>query len=400
MRSAVEEGNVKMSSLAYYQRTSCNRALWRLRAQNYPLHHRKPRQLSKIENFHHHETREESLHSLRGVSQTASMFLQRAMRYYRLWIYSCNLVLLVSVVTFVCIAGWIVSDYRISLLPSFDLRHPSLLYAYLALALQGGALQAVGCLGATRMNERLLHAYWTLMLLLLFGDVMLGVVWLFRFQHMQGTLKEALRARLDRHYGDDPEFRLLWDRLQGEAACCGVDSPRDFAATEWLKQADPSHPRPQLVPRSCCRMTRGEHEPQPLNMSCVETDRDEGLIHASGCYEPVHRWLQHAADTLCVTGFCVIAFLKLCFLGILRYEIREMIQKIKVLRDMNDSPGLLDPTGPAGLLPGTNMAAKLRRQRSSCAAEQPPPSKPPNGNNNATENPELASPTKKSSSPV
>lgn len=31
-------------------------------------------------------------------------------------------------------------------------------------------------------------------------------------------------------------------------------------------------------------------------------------------------------------GYCVIAFLKLSFLGILRYEIKEMIQKIKLLQ--------------------------------------------------------------------
>lgn len=43
-------------------------------------------------------------------------------------------------------------------------------------------------------------------------------------------------------------------------------------------------------------------------------------------------WLRHTADILFVIGYCVIAFLKLCFLGILRYEIKEMIQKIKLLQ--------------------------------------------------------------------
>lgn len=43
-------------------------------------------------------------------------------------------------------------------------------------------------------------------------------------------------------------------------------------------------------------------------------------------------WIRHTADILFVLGYCVIAFLKLCFLGILRYEIKEMIQKIKLLQ--------------------------------------------------------------------
>ncbi|XP_035211655.1 CD151 antigen-like [Stegodyphus dumicola] len=321
------------------------------------------------------------------------MFLHRAMRYYRLWIYSCNLVLLVSVVAFVSTAAWIVSDFRMSLFPSIDLRHPSLLYAYLALALQGGILQAIGCVGALRMNERLLNVYWTLMLLLLFGDVVLGVVWLFRFHYLSGSLKEELRSRLNEQYGVDLEFQLLWDRLQSETECCGVEGPKDFGSSEWLQKQD-STIRKQVVPRSCCRMQQRPsfREPEPLNVSCVESDRNPALIHLPGCYEAVHRWLQHAADLLSVLGFCVIAFLKLCFLGILRYEIREMIQKIKVLRDMSESPGLLDPSGPASLLPGPAMAAKLRRQRSSTDQKQPP-----NGNNNEAE---PSSPTKKSSSPV
>lgn len=43
-------------------------------------------------------------------------------------------------------------------------------------------------------------------------------------------------------------------------------------------------------------------------------------------------WLKSTADILFVLGYCVIAFLKLSFLGILRYEIKEMIQKIKLLQ--------------------------------------------------------------------
>lgn len=272
-----------------------------------------------------------------------------------------------------------------SLFRSIDLRHPSLLYAYLALVLQGGILQAIGCLGALRMNERLLNAYWTLMLFLLAGDVVLGVVWLFRFHHIAGSLRDELRSRLVMDYGSDLEFQLLWDRLQSEAGCCGVDSPRDFAGSEWLRRErqDPLQQR-QLVPRSCCRLQQRPQfrEPEPLNASCVESDRNPALIHVPGCYEAVHRWLTHAANLLAVLGFCVIAFLKLCFLGILRYEIREMIQKIKVLREMSEAPGLLDPGGPATMLPGTNLAQqRLRRQRSERSEQKPPP----NGNNNDAE---------------
>lgn len=55
-------------------------------------------------------------------------------------------------------------------------------------------------------------------------------------------------------------------------------------------------------------------------------------IYQQGCFDKVVSWLRNTADILFVVGYCVIAFLKLSFLGILRYEIKEMIQKIKLLQ--------------------------------------------------------------------
>lgn len=55
-------------------------------------------------------------------------------------------------------------------------------------------------------------------------------------------------------------------------------------------------------------------------------------------------WLRNTADILFVIGYCVIAFLKLSFLGILRYEIKEMIQKIKLLQT-EMACSILNPDG-------------------------------------------------------
>ena len=57
--------------------------------------------------------------------------------------------------------------------------------------------------------------------------------------------------------------------------------------------------------------------------------------HHSGCEGAVREWLHAAADSLFVVGFCVIGFLKFTFLGLLRFEIKEMIQKIRVLKNEN-----------------------------------------------------------------
>lgn len=106
-------------------------------------------------------------------------------------------------------------------------------------------------------------------------------------------------------YGKDPRFSEQWDRLQREFTCCGVIGSRDFES-HW--------------PQSCCAPSMNVSE------SCQ-------LPYQRGCEDTLLRWLRKTADLLFVLGFCVIAFAKLCFLGILRYEIREMIQKIRLLRE-------------------------------------------------------------------
>lgn len=153
----------------------------------------------------------------------------RAMRYYRIWIYTCNTVLLVCVVCFVVIAcRLVVADQRRHLVPGLDLGHPSLLYAYAALAVQCGFLQLVGCMGARTLNERLLNVYWLMLLGLLVGDAVLGVYWVYRYDVMVAKLRPALRYRLAGEYGRDPLFTAVWNDLQRDNECCGVNGPQDF----------------------------------------------------------------------------------------------------------------------------------------------------------------------------
>lgn len=63
-----------------------------------------------------------------------------------------------------------------------------------------------------------------------------------------------------------------------------------------------------------------------------------GDIHEAGCGEFVLNWLHQTGDILFVLGYCVLAFVKLCFVAILRYELREMVQKIKILQNEMAQP--------------------------------------------------------------
>ncbi|KAG4078262.1 hypothetical protein HA402_012972 [Bradysia odoriphaga] len=290
----------------------------------------------------------------------------KAMRYYRLWIYTCNAVLLMAVIVFCGVAGKVLlADYKRLLVNGLNLGQPSFIYAYLALLVQSGFLQLIGCLGALRLSEKLLNAYWMLLLVLLIGDAILGVFWMFKFEKIMQGLQPMLRYRLTTEYGYSIEFSELWDRLQNEGRCCGITGPQDFTST-----ANRSYPTsccsPDITdqisitrrPLASAVVIRNDDLSSSVNSlsaqiknnisemtdaswSHVLTDSSKEetrtvavcrAIYPQGCYEKIVSWLRSTADILFVLGYCVIAFLKLSFLGILRYEIKEMIQKIKLLQ--------------------------------------------------------------------
>jgi len=109
-----------------------------------------------------------------------------------------------------------------------ELYQPTFLYAYVALLLQCGVLQAIGCVGALKLNQRLLNTYWTLLLVLMIGDILVGLVWAFRLDQIKSNLRPMLKQKLVALYGKDEDFTEVWDWVQTNDVCCGVDGPIDF----------------------------------------------------------------------------------------------------------------------------------------------------------------------------
>lgn len=327
----------------------------------------------------------------------------RAMRYYRLWIYTCNTALLAGALAFCgAAARTLLFDFRRTLIPSLTLYQPSFLYAYLALVTQGGALQLLGCLAALRLSEKLLNAYWLLLLVLLFGDVVLGAFWAFKFERICQELRPTLRIKFQQEYGTNQHMTDMWDRLQNEESCCGVTGPDEFNLSSSVviinnnsnNTITTATTGTTTIPSSCCL------EPAPTTQQLINNTIIKCIkTHINGCDERLLQYLRSTASLLAILGYCVLAFLKMCFLGILRYEIREMIQKIRILRAELEIPNNLN-----GAVPGTlriiesnesERESLLTLRQDNTALLSSPPSQPsqlqqqqqqqtknPNGNNN------------------
>ncbi|KAF2345843.1 Tetraspanin/Peripherin [Trinorchestia longiramus] len=299
-----------------------------------------------------------------GGLWAAVMFFRRAMRYYRLWIYTCNAVLLAAVLVLVAVALHTVTHSYFPLVPGPPSYDPTYLYAYVALFLQAGVVQALGCLGALRLSQKLLNIYWFFLVVLLIGDLMVGLVWFLRFPKLSVRLSGSMNSTLYQ-YGYDQSSTEAWDSLQTAEQCCGIKSPEDYSHTKWGR-------RMGTVPSSCCVwkgatgvqsdqaarhiphnqyvVARSNRPSRYKNLTC---QRNDHRPYEKGCERPLKDWMHSSAEFLMILGFCVITFIKFCFVGILRFEIQEMIEKIKFLQ--GDPANAPDPELAAALglvLPG------------------------------------------------
>ena len=308
----------------------------------------------------------------------AVMFLRKAMRYYRLWIYTCNAVLLVSVLVFISVGAGVSSHEYLALVPAPSAYHPTLLYGYLALILQIGFIQAIGSVGAIKLSEKLLNIYWFVLLFLLIGDLFVGSFWLYKLYSLTGTVEPYMVKSLQQQYGRDPDVTQVWDNLQHSSMCCGVSGPRDYNDTKQMA----------FVPESCCipriietrsvpyqsdqamlHVTSPQHTSRVISHSIdslkgysrqiaddnlsrsyqgLSCENQQNVFHTAGCGAIVNTWFLSSVHTLMILGFCVITFIKLCFVVILRFEIKEMIQKIKILHGESQctpNPELVEALG-------------------------------------------------------
>ena len=151
-----------------------------------------------------------------------------------------------SVLVFIAFFISILIDPRLYFVEDLKLYYPTFLYAYIALFVQGGALQAVGCVAALKLNEKMINIYWFMMVALVAGDILIGVVWLLRYDQVTSNLKADLKEKLYSSYGVDEEYTQLWNALEKRYQCCGVEGSSDYENIDVLRFSR------KKFPSECC----------------------------------------------------------------------------------------------------------------------------------------------------
>ncbi|OQV16294.1 hypothetical protein BV898_09602 [Hypsibius exemplaris] len=263
----------------------------------------------------------------------------KAMRYYRVWVYISCIVTVIPAIIFACVVGWIFSSDYFRLLPlqAYDW---TFLYLYAAVFFQIFINPALGIVGACRLNERLLWAFWGSMVALCLMDAVIGVVWAMKLTHLNVQILEDLKTRLTT-YGSDPNFSSLWELLQRTERCCGVNNVSDYFTTPWFRDTNgldmkemsdavkhlPILPKEFMLPTSCCAWPSVDGV---LAGNCSVIGQNFENVYRGGCYLALHTWMHAKGDILFVIGYAIMGFIRGSLVFCLYSEIKHFIRKIYI----------------------------------------------------------------------
>ena len=139
----------------------------------------------------------------------------------------------------------------------------------------------LGCCAAMKKSQFMMDAFSWVMLALLVAEVF-GVVTVFLYKDpsldiVRNSLQESLTS-----YKDTNETvwqnkqHLMWDKVQRNMKCCGIDSPEDWKNITFVN-----------APDSCCKIESTNCGENTL----VGPGPYEGL-HGNGCLEKFTDWIR------------------------------------------------------------------------------------------------------------
>jgi len=229
-----------------------------------------------------------------------------------------NILILICSCAFLGAGLWLRLAYQgeyVTLLPDHAaLSADSLL---LTAGVMGFVITFFGCCGSWFQSRCLLICYFTLLVLLFLTEFLLGSL-AFVFRGGIGrTLANELKYGIDKFYNSSdlggritPSVASIWDSLQSNVHCCGVNSYEDwYDISSW--------PGERWVPDSCCRplynesfgLVEGSGYEMPASINCSKS-HNPSLWWSHGCLDAIQMWLVHRLHVVGAVGL-VIAFIQL-----------------------------------------------------------------------------------------
>lgn len=212
---------------------------------------------------------------------------------------SFNFLLFLSGSIILSIGIWIIADSSSiiglsKIVPVEEIQlfiQPSVIHqaSYVLIAIGGFLFVAsfLGYCGALRESQCMLTTYGILLLLLLVAEI--GAVFYVTSnrEKVEEQTKKMLKDSLVKYYSGKNEsdaVTVVWDQLQANFKCCGVDNYEDF--DEKLHWSN----RKERIPASCCVLDGDPIKLKPKSPSCTNDPSESNSYYNKGCYESILEW--------------------------------------------------------------------------------------------------------------
>lgn len=144
----------------------------------------------------------------------------------------------------------------------------------------------LGYCGAIRESQHLLTAYGICLVLILILEITAGGL----AAAYKGTAEEEtrtfLKSSIKKYYttGNQTDaFSLLWNHIQAQLSCCGVDDYKDFEdAINWDKN--------KVIPESCCVLSDASTF-KPKFPICTTRPDELNSYRFKGCLKAALEWI-------------------------------------------------------------------------------------------------------------
>jgi len=189
-------------------------------------------------------------------------------------------------------------------------------YILIAVAVIVSLIAFFGCCGAIKENKCMLITYFVIMLAIFIAGIV-GVVLTF-----QGTLedqiKKPLKDSMDYYKPasdatQDVAYRNVWNEIQHELKCCGVDNASDWSVVE-------DFPSGFNKPEGCCQAIRSTDEPTEAQIEDCRKASPTGDDSASkyyfkGCYTVIVEEIENQQDKIYAASIAIVVVMFLNMLS-------------------------------------------------------------------------------------
>jgi len=172
-----------------------------------------------------------------------------------------------------------------------------------------------GCFGALKESRCLLITYFVI-LLAIFIAAIVGAVLIFQ-GNFENEIKEPLEESI-KYYKENPEtdsdktYKAMWDTVQGELRCCGINNVSDWSVVASEFQA------PINKPAGCCMYTRGQDEANDEQKieDCRKAPFSQvDVYYFEGCFTSFVNEIENQQDKIfgAAIGTTVVMFVNMLF---------------------------------------------------------------------------------------